>query len=153
MKLFAQMAAVSTAKPKTVLSLWLVVLCIFAAGLTNMGFRADHKIFFAEENALLIAHENIERAFSKNDNVLFVLSSEQENDTLRLLQASAKLTDAAWYMPFIRRVDSVTNFQHSYAEDDTVNVESLLDPYTQLDQGYANRIIQTAMAEPLRRNR
>ena len=153
MKLFAQMAAVSTAKPKTVLSLWLVVLCIFAAGLTNMGFRADHKIFFAEENALLIAHENIERAFSKNDNVLFVLSSEQENDTLRLLQASAKLTDAAWYMPFIRRVDSVTNFQHSYAEDDTVNVESLLDPYTQLDQGYANRIIQTAMAEPLLRNR
>ena len=151
--MFKFLADFSTNKPKTVLVAWLLIFTLFFFGLFNLGFRADHRIFFAEENELLIAHDKIEKTFSKNDNILFVLSSSKDNDQVSLIEASAKLTESAWYMPFIRRVDSVTNFQHSFAEDDTVNVESLLDPYTNIDKAYSEKIIDTALNEPLLVNR
>lgn len=153
MNLFAQIAKVSTERPKLVLLIWLIIFFVFSAGLFSLSFRADHRIFFSEENELLKAHDNIEKTFSKNDNILFVISSTENHDPVRLLKASASLTDQSWYLPFIRRVDSVTNFQHSFAQDDTVNVESLLDPYTEIDSLYAQKIISTALAEPLLLNR
>ena len=42
------------------------------------------------------------------------------------LAAVKELTDAAWQIPYASRVDSITNFQFTYAEGDDLIVEDLI---------------------------
>ena len=119
-----------TAKP------WLVVLAVFAViaviagGLSRIGFTEDYRAFFGDENPQLLAFEELERTYTKSDNVMFILAPESEDVfTAQTLQAVAELTEAAWQLPYSIRVDSLTNFQWSHAEEDDMIVEDLVaDP-------------------------
>ena len=44
------------------------------------------------------------------------------------------LTEAAWKIPYAIRVDSVTNFQHSWADGDDLTVEDLIRNGASLSQ-------------------
>ena len=46
--------------------------------------------------------------------------------TPETLSAVEWLTEQAWQIPYSIRVDSVTNFQHTYAEGDDLIVEDLV---------------------------
>ena len=42
------------------------------------------------------------------------------------MAAVEELTEAAWQIPYTIRVDSVSNFQHTYATEDDLIVEDLV---------------------------
>ncbi len=88
------------------------------------------RIFFAPENPDRQALDLFEQRFAKDDN-LMVLFVPEEGDvfTPRVLEAVGAFTEAAWRLPLVRRVDSLTNFQHTYAEGDELIVRDLVpDP-------------------------
>ncbi len=60
-----------------------------------------------------------------------------------------QLTEAVWQIPFSIRVDSVSNFQHTYSIDDDLIVEDLLSQTLDMDAVEIERRIQVALNEPL----
>ena len=89
------------------------------SGASNLEFSTNYRTFFSKENPELTAFENLQATYTKNDNILFVLESEGgaafSNSTMSAVE---KLTAAAWQIPYVIRVDSVSNFQHTRAIDD-----------------------------------
>jgi predicted RND superfamily exporter protein len=71
-------------------------------------------------------------------------------DTLASIE---ELTNAAWQIPHSSRVDSVTNFQHSRAEEDTLIVADLIQDTPQLSDAEILKKRHIALAEPLLVNR
>ena len=128
----------------------LVVVGAATAGLTRLEFVNDYRIFFSDENPELIAFNRFQDTYTNNDNVIFVLKPRTgdvfSRDTLAAVEA---LTEAAWTIPYVIRVDSVTNFQHSRAEGNQLIVADLVrDAASLTDEELAERR-DIALAEPI----
>ncbi len=111
------------------LTMFLAVALAVAAGsgLRHLGFSNNYRVFFSPDNPELVAFENFQETYTKNDNILFILQpAEGHVATPRVLDAVEKLTADAWQIPYAIRVDSVTNFQHSWADGDDLTVEDLV---------------------------
>ena len=134
---------------------WLVIAIslIFAAaagsGARFLEFSNNYRTFFSPENPELIAFENFQATYTKNDNILFVVQSPDGVFTPEMADAIEWLTEEAWQIPYTIRVDSVTNFQHSAAEGDDLTVDNLIRDGRDLShQELADRRA-IALAEPL----
>jgi hypothetical protein len=139
---------------------WLVilmsVLCVLAMGYGAqfLKFTNDYRVFFGAENPQLQAFESLQDTYSKNDNVMMVLVPENGNVfTEKNLRAIVWLTDRAWQTPFSSRVDSITNFQHTYAEGDDLIVEDLVFEDEEFSPQNLQQIREIAISEPLLVNR
>ena len=55
------------------------------------------------------------------------------------LAAVEQLTEAAWQIPYAIRVDSVSNFQHTYAIEDDLIVEDLVSNAPDRNPGFLSR--------------
>ncbi|MDP6875270.1 MAG: hypothetical protein QF521_17230, partial [Alphaproteobacteria bacterium] len=131
-----------------------LVSLLLGAGLAFTKFNIDYRVYFSADNPQLIAFEQLQDVYSKQDNIMFVLAPENGNVfTAKMLSVIEKLTEKAWFIPFTRRVDSLTNFQHSYAEEDDLIVENLVEDAGNLDTQALERIRKVALSEILLVNR
>ena len=107
----------------------LVLVAAASSGIAFLEFSANYRIFFDEDNPQLLALEALENTYGKNENVVFLIVPDDGDATSQsALSAAVWLTDAAWYTPFSRRVDSLANFQHTTADGDDLYVRDLVDP-------------------------
>lgn len=134
---------------------WLVLLGtlllvgIMSAGMSKLYFRGDYRVFFADDNPQLIAFEQMQDQFNKSDNILIgIAPRDGEVFTAEVLTLIKQLTDAAWQTPYSIRVDSITNFQHTEAEQDDLLVEDLLLDVNLLDNDKIAKIRRVALSEP-----
>ncbi|MDX8410438.1 MAG: MMPL family transporter, partial [Mariprofundaceae bacterium] len=139
---------------------WLVILVTLlmvgaaASGGRFLGFTTDYRVFFGPDNPQLVAFETLQNTYAKNDNLLIALAPKGGNVfTTRTLSAVKELTDAAWQTPYSLRVDSITNFQYTRAEEDDLIVEDLVLNPAALSGPELEHIRQLALAEPLILNR
>lgn len=133
-------------------SLLVAIACAF--GGQFLGFSTDYRVFFSEENPQLRAFESMQQVYTKDDNILFVLQPKDgEVFAPEMLTAVQELTEASWQLPFSRRVDSITNFQHSYAEGDDLTVADLVPAKDTLNEERIAKIRAVALSEPLLVNR
>ncbi|MEM7496934.1 MAG: outer membrane lipoprotein-sorting protein [Pseudomonadota bacterium] len=104
------------------------------------------RIFFAEENPDRQALDAYEAAFSKDDNLSVVIVPEDgavfTPDTIALI---GEITEEAWRLPFVRRVDSLTNFQHSFADEEGLVVRDLVEEPADVTPEEAAEIARLAM--------
>ena len=129
-------------------SLLFVVLA--ASGGRLISFTTNYRVFFSEDNPQLLAFEALENTYVKNDNVLFVLEPEDGNVFSReMLSVVEELTEKAWQIPYSNRVDSVTNFQHTEAEEDDLIVRDLATNSSSLSNEELEKIKKIAINEPL----
>ena len=136
---------------------WLLLLvgivAIGAAGYggSKIGFTTDYRVFFDEGNEQLEAYESLQNTYEKSDNVLFVLKPKSDKDvfTKETLQAIQWLTHEAWQTPFSTRVDSISNYQHTRAEEDDLIVADLVAEELALSQSEINYIKEVSLNEPL----
>ncbi len=139
---------------------WLVVigtlLLVFLAGSRAGGlfFDTNYRAFFSDENPQLQAFEKLQNVYTQNDNILFVLAPKNGKVfTPDNLTAIESLTESTWRIPFAMRVDAVTNFQHTWSQEDDLIVEDLVSdaesqPFTTLD-----RAKNIAIDEPFLKDR
>ena len=126
----------------------------FGSGLTKLVFNNDYRMFFSKDNPQLTAFEQLQNTYSKTDNVLFVLAPEDGRVfTRQTLAAVQELTREAWQIPYSLRVDSITNFQHTFAEGDDLVVEDLVLDLDSLSDEDLERKRQIALHDPLLVNR
>ena len=111
---------------------WVILLSMLfvfgaAYGAKNLVFKSDYRVFFSEENPQLTAFESMQKIYSKSDNIAFIISpNDGEVFTPKTLKAIQELTTESWQVPFSTRVDSITNFQHTWSEEDDMFVEDLV---------------------------
>ena len=135
--------------PKTWVMLCTVFMLITAVGNANLYFRGDYQVFFKEDNPQRLTYENMQSRFTKNESLSILLSTQNGdlfNDKhIRLIK---QLTDNSWQVPMSTRVDSITNFQHSYSDNDDLVVEDLLLEEDMLDNTRIALIKAVSLREP-----
>ena len=133
---------------------WLVLLSILtvvavASGAAKVVQTADYKVYFDKGDELLMRSEKLGDDYSRSDNVLFVLAPKDgEVFTQPTLAAVKTLTEKAWKLPLSTRVDSITNYQHSYADQDELIIADLVSDPAALDAQQLAAVKATALAEP-----
>lgn len=130
-----------------------VVFAVLLAGVSVMRMDRivpidpDARIFFDPANPDRQRLDRFEAMFSKDDNlVILVEPSDGDVFTPETLSYIGEMTEEAWLLPFVRRVNSITNFQHTYAEGDEMIVRDLIvDPanVTQAQADEAKEIAQS----------
>jgi predicted RND superfamily exporter protein len=134
---------------------WVILVSITFMAITGIGagsleFKNDYRVFFSEDNPQLTSFESMQNVYNKSDNVSFVVVPKSGNVfTAEHLAALKALTKASWQVPYSTRVDSVTNFQYTYAEGDDMIVEDLVMSTTNLSIKKLQKIKQIAINEPL----
>ena len=127
----------------------LVVALAAGSGGAHLAFNNDYRAFFSDDNPELLAFEKLQRTYTKIDNVLFAVAPrEGEVFTPEVLDAIELLTLDAWQLPFVLRVDSITNYQHTTATEDDLVVADLVEGGVNLDRVSLDKIAGIATGEP-----
>lgn len=139
--------------------IWVILAACFlviaaAAGLPKAKFSSDYRIYFSDDNPHLQAYEELQATFTKSDNVMFVIAPTSGNvfshQTLTMVE---ELTEQAWQLPHSIRVDSITNYQHTIAEEDDLLVDNLVSDAQSLSLQELAEAKRVALAEPSLFNR
>ncbi len=136
---------------------WLVILAaIVAAGYVGSGasqleYSNNYRTFFSKQNPELTNFEEFQSRYTKSDNFLFAIVPNDGTDVFdpRTIKAMGEITEAGWLVPFARRVDSLTNFQYTYAIGDELIVEDLFETPDEVDAATIAARREAALAEPL----
>lgn len=127
----------------------LVTFVSLTYGAQYVYFESDYRIFFSDDNPQMIAHESNQDRFVRSENITFVVAPQNEQvfhqNTLKMI---TELTEASWQMPFSSRVDSITNYQHTWVEDDDLIVEDLVLDAEALSEAELGQRKNIALSEP-----
>ena len=132
---------------------WLTVLvsalvCVsIAAGVVRLvEVDVDFRNHFSKDDPRLVALERLEETYALSDSLLVVMAPKSGSIfTREALVAVEEMTEQLWQTPFVTRVDSITNYSHSWAEGDELFVETLIDDAAGLSQDDLDRIKEIAL--------
>ncbi len=122
-----------------------LILLVSGIGLQWLAFSTDNRDFFGSTNPEIQAVERLEDVYAQSDSLLFAFVADRDLCTPAFLQQLRGFTEEAWLMPDVLRVDSVTNFNHSYSEDDDIIVEALVPEDGDLTEEDARRVRDIAL--------
>lgn len=133
---------------------YLVIIACFAVvagcayGMKNLYFESDYRVFFAKDDEKLLAFAHLQESYSRSDNVLMLVVPSDgkvfKKETLRLVY---ELSEASWTLPFSQRVDSISNFQNTFSDEDGLMVESLIEDPNSLNEKTIQTIKSIALKE------
>lgn len=133
-----------------VLAAWALLIALAATGLPRLHVNNNHRLFFSADNPELLAFNALEDTFVKNDTLNFVVAPPDGRVfTPASLRIVAQLTERAWQIPYVSRVDSLTNFQATEGQRDDLVVRELVPDPAALDDAGAEDVRRRALAEPL----
>lgn len=128
----------------------LLIVGLIASGTRFLQFTNDYRAFFYEDNPQRLAFETMQEIYAKADNVLFVVTPKDGKVfSQKTLESLQWLTEQAWQTPYSNRVESITNFQHTQAEEDDLSVSDLVTNPTSLSDKEIEAIKEAALNEPL----
>ena len=141
--------ALVTERPVTMLFLGLVFTIICGLGLGGLSQNPDNRIFFSEDDPNLVALEKLENTYTKNDN-LFILVAPKKGNVFdpNVLEVIRDLTKDLWQTPASSKVDSITNFQWTRADEDDIIIGDLV-PEGAITKAVALNAKSVALDEPL----
>lgn len=128
----------------------LAIVFSMASGARFLTFAADYEVWFSDDNPQFLDFAQIQKTYVKSDNVVILISPKDGEVFNQQTLASVEwLTQEAWQIPFSTRVDSLSNFQYTYAQEDDLVVEDLIQGATSLTKSQLAKIKQVALNEPL----
>jgi len=128
----------------------LVVVFTMASGARFLSFATDYEVWFSDDNPQYLDFSSIQKTFVKADNVVILITPKGgEVFNQKTLASVEWLTSAAWQIPFSTRVDSLSNFQYTYANEDDLTVVDLIKDAVNLTPVELANIKEIAMKEPL----
>ena len=141
-----------TGRPWLVIGLSLLLAVAAASGVRFLDFSNNYRVFFSPDNPDLVAFEEFQATYTKTDNILFdIQPAEGDVFTPEMADSIEWLTREAWQIPYASRVDSVTNFQYSWADGDDLTVEDLIRDGASMSADDLAFRRREALAEPLLR--
>ncbi len=126
----------------------LLVMLALAAGAARLEtVDVDVRNHFGGDDAHIVALELLEDTYALSDAALVVAAPQAGTIfTREALAAIEELTDRLWQTPYVTRVDSLANYQHSEGFEDELVVERLVRDAATLTGGELKRIEEIALA-------
>ena len=124
--------------PKRYLLVSLFLFLITAPGFLFLKQDFSYRAWYSEEDPLLKTFDKFERYFGNDDNLIIGLYSKKGIYNPETFKRIHRITQEAWKIPHIVRVDSISNFEYSSSINDEIDVaplvnEDRVDKYTLLD--------------------
>lgn len=121
--------------------LGVIALIGMGSQIPRLAVTGDFKVLFSDENPYLQRANAIDEQFLTADSIVFLLepsgSSIYTRDNLEMIEW---FTDEAWQLPYSIRVDSLTNFQRTNADEDSITVDYFITDAADLsDEDVAER--------------
>ena len=143
-----------TSHPIRVLVLSVLSIALLAGGITRLKMDQDYRVFFSKEFPPLEALDNLYDTYNKNDNVLMVLAwNDGGVFTQDHLNQVIEATSEAWKIPYSTRVESITNYQYTYAKGDDLVVDDMVRSPENLDEESLAVLQRRATSDPQLVNR
>jgi predicted RND superfamily exporter protein len=134
---------------KWIASLSFLLVLVISFGASKLIFSSDFRAYFGPDNPQLLAFEDMERTFSKQENVYFYIHAKKgdlfTNSGLDLIET---LTNEGWKLPYSQRVTSLQNYQHTDVEDDDLMIDYLYYDALELSADTIEKIRKTTFSEP-----
>ena len=135
-----------------IIALTILFVVFMAAGGQYLKISNDSRIFFSEDNPQLIAFEALEATYTEANTVLIAVAPKEGSGATSIftpdaLAAISELTESGWLLPYSTRVDSLTNFSHTWADEDELIVEDLVPDTGDLSAEDLARIEEIALSE------
>ena len=125
-----------------------LLMGLVAAGGDRVIVANDFRQLLGKDNPELVALNSLEDTYAASNTVLIAVAPRDGSIfTRRTLGAIEELTEAAWETPHSTRVDSLTNFNHTYADGDDLIVEPLVEGAEALSDGDLAQIERIALNE------
>lgn len=136
-------------RPWFVLLMGMILIVGASYGTKNLYFRGDYKVFFEEKNVQRIAYEEMQAVFNKNESANIIVAPKSGNIfNQRTMTLIKEMTDEAWQTPLSTRVDSIANYQHTWAEEDDLIVEDLILELEYINDESIARAKEVGLSEP-----
>lgn len=152
-RLSTKWARIVTNNPYITIALSILLVVVMAYGARNTEISSDYRYFFGPDNPQRLAFDKLQNVYSQDDSVFITVAPKDgvvfKKDTLEALRY---LTEQAWQLPFSTRVDSLTNFQYSYGNEDGLVVRDLIreeDLRTMAGSDGYESLRQIALNEPM----
>lgn len=124
-----------------------------ALGIPKLALSTDMRVYFSEDNPQLAAFEELERTFTKQDTIFFVVQpTDQDIFTKETLSLVWELTRQSWTIPFSQRVSSMSNFQRIEGTQDGLSVQDLVEDPATLTPATLEDIRRFALQDPTNLN-
>ncbi|MBV1911698.1 MAG: MMPL family transporter [Kangiellaceae bacterium] len=102
----------------------------------------------------LKTYERIHSEFTSDENLLVLIEAKKGTVlSAEIIAGVRQLTTDLWQTPYSVRVDSLTNFQHTSANNDELIVDSLVPDDAVLTDEYLQKVKSISLAEPQLLNR
>ncbi|MBT3584756.1 MAG: MMPL family transporter, partial [Halobacteriovoraceae bacterium] len=126
----------------------LLLLCILAPGLANFKEAYDVRIWFRETDPNIKILDQFERKFGNDENLVIVLHSPSGVFDPSTAETIRSLTeDLLASVHQVIRVDSLSNYNYTYADGDEIIVEPFFpDPGEEISQELLDQKKKTALA-------
>lgn len=142
------------ANPWKAILLSFLILFGLAPGVARLALDQDYRVFFTDDFPPLKALNNLHDTYNKNDNLLISVSSKKDPlFSKEVLSVVREVTEKAWKIPYSIRVESLTNFQYTSAQQDTLVVDDLVRDANVLSPEEFEKLKKIAVSEPELRDR
>ncbi|MDX1692151.1 MAG: efflux RND transporter permease subunit [Ketobacteraceae bacterium] len=113
-------------KRKLLSVLAMLLLVAGSAFLARLSLDNHFSIFFDAQDVRLQEYNKIQKEFVRTDNVLVAIApAEGEVFNPAFVTRLRRFTEASWQVPFVKRVDSITNYQHVFSTEGGITIRSL----------------------------
>lgn len=124
----------------------IIFTIVFAFPAKDLYFESDYKIYFELDDPHLVAHEDMQEEYTKSDNIAIIVQpADRDIFSERNLSLIHELTEASWQTPFVIRVDSITNYQHTSADGEDLLVEAFVSDPADLSRERIDYIKKAAL--------
>ena len=105
----------------------LAFIAFMMEGFQHFKFDASPRIYFEKGYQPYKDYVEMEDTYGRDFRMFFMLSTDKDGIFQpNQLNALRELTEESWKLPYVRRVDSITNFQYTYSADDELHVEDFI---------------------------
>lgn len=111
-----------------------ILVTVASAGITNLKVSTDNRVFYGNANKHFTEFLEFEANYTSNNNILFVLHGPTVVIDRRYAEAIRWLTNEAWSIQNVIRVDSLSTHPVVTSSGDNIDVVPLLDFYCPLKQ-------------------
>lgn len=104
-------------------------LAFSISGLGRFTFDGSPRAFFSEDNPSYERFEALEDTYGNDFKIFLMFSSEDGSSimTPENLRALREMTEKSWELPYVRRVDSLSNYQYTYSQNDELYVDDMFN--------------------------
>lgn len=103
-----------------------ILFALMVLGFARFVFDSSPRIYFEEGHKPYEDFLAMEDTYGRDFKVFIMLTAAEEDMfTQKHLTVLNELTEKAWTLPFVGRVDSMANFQFTYSQNDELFVEDL----------------------------